>query len=282
MTSNADIIVRVGTPDGGHREADASPNQLTIEQLAAKSSMSVRNIRAHQARGLLAPPEVRLRVGYYGPEHVAQLRLIQDLQNEGFNLGGIKRLLDDAEGTAQRLVQFRHALTEGHREPAETLSRAELSRRFGVGGREGARVLARAERLGLLHHVGGDQYQAPSPSLLAVAEEVVSQGISLDAALGVFEEIERHCDGVARAFVKVFVQEVWRPFQRAGMPSDRWPQIDRAIERLRPLSSEAVIAIFGRRMSAQIGAAFGDTAERLEERRHLDPSSTRARAAGRQ
>ena len=46
-------------------------NVLTIEQLAAASGMSVRNIRSHQARGLLAPPEVRLRVGYYGLEHVA-------------------------------------------------------------------------------------------------------------------------------------------------------------------------------------------------------------------
>ena len=59
--------------------------------------MSVRNIRAHQARGLLAPPEVRLRVGYYGPEHVARLRLIRELQDDGFNLGGIKRLLDDTQ-----------------------------------------------------------------------------------------------------------------------------------------------------------------------------------------
>jgi DNA-binding transcriptional MerR regulator len=243
--------------------------------------MTVRNIRAHQARGLLAPPEVRLRVGYYGPEHVAQLALIRDLQNEGFNLGGIKRLLGDSEGTAQRLVQFRHALTERHREPAETLTRADLARRFGVGGRKGARVLARAERLGLLVAVGGDAYEAPSPSLMAVAEEVVAQGISLDAALSVFEEIERHCDGIARAFVKVFINEVWRPFQRAGMPPDRWPQIDRAIERLRPLSSEAVLAIFGRRMSAQIGAAFGDTTERLEERREEGAGATRARASGR-
>ncbi len=140
------------------RDGTGSPNQLTIEQLAAQSGMSVRNIRAHQARGLLAPPEVRLRVGYYGPEHVAQLRLIRDLQEEGFNLAGIKRLLDDAEGTAQRLAHFRQALTEAHREPAETLSRTELGRRFGLGRREGAQVLARAERLGLLHAVGGDAY----------------------------------------------------------------------------------------------------------------------------
>jgi DNA-binding transcriptional MerR regulator len=68
---------------------------LTIEQLAAQSGMTVRNIRAHQARGLLDPPEVRLRVGYYGPEHVERLNLIRRLQEDGFNLAGIKRLLDD-------------------------------------------------------------------------------------------------------------------------------------------------------------------------------------------
>src|SRR5579859_2197623 len=68
---------------------------LTVEQLAFETGMSVRNIRSHQARGLLAPPEVRVRVGYYGPEHLAQLQMIRELQNDGFNLGGIKRLMDD-------------------------------------------------------------------------------------------------------------------------------------------------------------------------------------------
>ena len=75
---------------------------LTIEQLAAQTGMTVRNIRAHQARGLLAPPEVRLRVGYYGPEHVAQLKLIQDLQQDGFNLAGIKRLVDHDQAILYR------------------------------------------------------------------------------------------------------------------------------------------------------------------------------------
>ena len=72
-------------PDADGPGAD-SPNQLTIEQLAQESGMSVRNIRAHQARGLLQPPEVRQRVGYYGPGHVARLRLITELQADGFNL----------------------------------------------------------------------------------------------------------------------------------------------------------------------------------------------------
>lgn len=252
-----------GVATADHNGAD-SPNQLTIEQLAAETDMSVRNIRSHQARGLLAPPEVRLRVGYYGPDHVAQLRLIRDLQEEGFNLGGIKRLLDDTQGTAERLMSFKESLTLAHRERAETLTLGQLGRRFRVSAEDAPRVLARAERLGVLVPVEGG-YEVPSPSLLAVAEEVVERGIPLDAALAVFEQLEQHCDAVAAAFVKLFVTQVWRPFQRADMPADRWPEIDAAIERLRPLATEALQAIFQRRMSMQIETAFGEITQRLSE-----------------
>ena len=62
---------------------------LTVEQLAAEVGMTVRNIRNHHTRGLLPPPEVRARVGYYNAEHVARLRLILDLQADGFNLTAI-------------------------------------------------------------------------------------------------------------------------------------------------------------------------------------------------
>jgi DNA-binding transcriptional MerR regulator len=249
------------------RASTASPNQLTVEQLAAESGMSVRNIRAHQARGLLQPPEVRLRVGYYGPDHVARLRLIRDLQNDGFNLGGIKRLLDDTQDTASRLVRFKEALTSPPgAERAQTLTLDELDERFRLGAGEAPQVLAKAERVGVLVPAGEDRYEVPSPALLAVAEEVIARGISAHGALEVFEEIERHCDAVSGEFVRLFVQEVWKPFQQADMPPERWPEIDESIERLRPLASEALLAIFEQRMSAQIEAAFGSITRRLAER----------------
>ena len=78
----------------------------------------------------------------------------------------------------------------------------------------------------MLVPVGGDQYEVPSPSLLAVAEEVVSRGISLRSALDVLAEIERHCDSVSRSFVKLFLGEVWKPFAQADMPPERWPEIE--------------------------------------------------------
>jgi DNA-binding transcriptional MerR regulator len=254
----------VAAPD---RAPAASPNQLTVEQLAAESGMSVRNIRAHQARGLLQSPEVRLRVGYYGPEHVARLQLIRDLQNDGFNLGGIKRLLDDTQATATRLVRFKEALiSPPGAERAQTLTLAELDQRFRLGAGEAPQVLAKAGRLGVLVAAGEDRFEVPSPTLLAVAEEVIARGISADGALEVFAEIERHCDAVSGAFVKLFVQEVWKPFQQADMPPEQWPAIEQSIERLRPLASQALIAIFEQRMSVQIEAEFGDITRRLAER----------------
>src|SRR5215831_321739 len=84
-------------------------HDMTIEQLAAEVGMSVRNIRNHHSRGLLPPPEVRARVGYYGPDHVARLQLIQDLQADGFNLAAIERLLSGREGLASRLLGLRAA-----------------------------------------------------------------------------------------------------------------------------------------------------------------------------
>jgi DNA-binding transcriptional MerR regulator len=241
------------------------PADLTIEQLAAETGMTVRNIRAHQARGLLEPPEVRLRVGYYGVGHVARLKLIQELQDDGFNLAGIKRLLEDDQATAQRLARFRQALNETAETP-QTLTVEELGRRFRVSVEEAPRVLARAETLGVLVAAGEGRYAVPSPSLLAVAEQVVARGVSLNEALTVFKQVELHCDAVSGAFVSLFMREVWDPFEAAGMPNERWAEIDQTIARLRPLATDALVAIFGQRMSAQIDAAFGQRITQLAPR----------------
>jgi hypothetical protein len=138
------------------------------------------------------------------------------------------------------------------------LTLAELHRRLHVDAEDAPRVLARAERLGVLVATGDGRYEVPNPSLLAVAEQVVERGIALENALGVFEQIEHHCDAVSAAFVKLFMTEVWEAFQRAGLPVDRRSEIDAAIASLRPLATDALEAIFGRRMSSQIESAFGE------------------------
>src|SRR4051812_22077659 len=162
---------------------------MTVEQLAYETGMSVRNIRNHQSRGLLPPPEVRARTGYYGDEHVARLRLIQEMQGEGFNLRAIAQLIGRHGADADRLVGLRQAATAPIApEAPEVLTQEELVERFQV---EDRRLLSKAQKLGLLIPLGGDRYEAPSPALLRAAEEVMQMGVSLAAALAVIEKLKR-------------------------------------------------------------------------------------------
>ena len=143
----------------------------------------------------------------------------------------------------------------------------ELDRRFHVSAQEAPEVLAEAERLGVLVPTGDGRYQAPSPSLLAIAQQVVARGISLRSALAVLEDIDRHCESVSRSFVELFVDEIWKPFAQADMPAERWPEIEDAIERLRPAAVQALMTIFQERMSMQIEQAFEEITRRLSERK---------------
>ncbi|HEY5319042.1 MAG TPA: hypothetical protein VIJ20_13725, partial [Solirubrobacteraceae bacterium] len=151
--------------------------------------------------------------------------------------------------------------------PPQIVTLSELADRFRIDRAEAQDVLARAHSLGLLVPVGENRYEVPAPGLLAAAEEVVRRGIPLPAAIAVIEELDRHSDEVARGFVRLFLQEVWAPFRRADMSPERWAELEEATQRLRPLASAAVLAIFHRRLSAQIEAAFGEITETLAEAR---------------
>jgi DNA-binding transcriptional MerR regulator len=240
---------------------------LTIEQLSAESGMTVRNIRAHRARGLLPAPEVRERVGYYGAEHLARLRLIQEMQADGFNLRAIQRLLEETHGRPEQLRSLSEAVhTPFETEQPQVFTLAELEVRFG-GGQVDMRLLVRAERIGLLVALGEDRYEAPMPSLLDAAEEVVRRGVPLSHALTVTGKVRDQCKVVAREYVKLFLEDLWKPFAEAGYPQERWAEVTESIERLRPVSSQALLASYQLTMSQEVEAAFGRELERLTKGR---------------
>jgi DNA-binding transcriptional MerR regulator len=240
-------------------------NDMTIDELARAVGLSVRNLRSHQARGLLPPPEVRGRVGYYGPAHVERIRLIQELQGEGMKLDGIKRLLDASEGTGAGILRVKHAADAFEAaESSEVVSVAELGERFGVG-ESALRLIDKAVKLNLLVPLGGDLYEVPSPSLLAAAESVVARGISLPHALELVEEIQRHSRSVSEKFVKLFLDDVWKPFSDAGMPDERWGEVAESMDELRPLAAQALLTVFRRTLSDEVEATFAEITKRLSE-----------------
>ena len=95
--------------------------EFTIDELARASETTVRNIRAYQDRGLLPPPELRGRKGYYFNSHLARLRVISGLLDRGYSLNSIKDLIDALENG----IDLRHLMG------LESASLDQLKLKFG-------------------------------------------------------------------------------------------------------------------------------------------------------
>lgn len=246
----------------GERHA-AGSSELTIDQLADETGMSVRTIRSYRSRGLLPEPTVRSGIGYYGEEHVARMRRIVELQAQGLKLSAIERMFGRGPSVDQLVELTRVISAPFEAEFPVVLSRGELIGRVGAVEE---RDIAKAERVGLIAPAGDGMFEAISPALLRAVEEVVTRGVPLGTALNVIEVVRHNCESTAKTFVQLFVDDVWTPFDRAGQPADRWHEVSGAIERLRIVASEVLLALFNQTMEAEVERAFGEIVEEQSAR----------------
>ena len=241
------------------RPAKPANGEMTIRELAERTGMTVRNIRAHQTRGLLPPPVVHGRTGYYNEEHVARIALTREMQADGLNLEAIRRVIDAGDGAATEIVDFTRALRVPFEdETPEIVSVDELTGPWGTAAAPDSKLMARAEKLGILRALPDERIEVISPRLYRAAVALADLGVGPEGALATAEKLRRHADGVARTFVDLFVKEIWEPFDRAGRPEGEWPKVREALDRMRPLASDALLSVF------QI--AMGEAVERAGER----------------
>jgi DNA-binding transcriptional MerR regulator len=213
--------------------------RLTIDQLALAAGLTVRNVRNYQSRGLIAPPEVQGRVGYYGAEHLAGLHLIRELQAQGFNLAAIAHMLEDARGVGEEVLGFtRSLMAPFETETPEVLERADLAERLG-GALDGG----------------------------FVAKRLVALGVPLDAVLDMMAKLKRDIDRIANGFVQIFLEYVWKPFADSGRPDADWPRVRATLDQLRPLAAESLTAAFAPTMTKAVEVAFGKEIDRGRARR---------------
>jgi DNA-binding transcriptional MerR regulator len=229
--------------------------RLTVDELARRAGTVSSTVRLYQSRGLLPPPARSGRMAFYGPGHLARMRLIGQLQERGFSLAAIKDLVDSWEAgrdLADVLGLEQRAATWAAEEPAR-LGLRELRRRLPRGTLSPA-VLRRAIGLGLLQPEGRG-FHVASPKLLETGAELVRLGVPIDAVLDEYEQLTQTTADIAARFTELFERHLWQPFAEAGMPPEQIGQLTATLERLGPLA-ESIVALTLRHALQQQAAAF--------------------------
>jgi DNA-binding transcriptional MerR regulator len=236
----------------------AAPDaDLTIDQLAARAGMTVRNVRSHASRGLLPPPQLRGRTAYYGADHVARLQLITGLQQQGFSLAAIEAVVQQtpARSAEQALAFYRGILAPWQPEDPLEMSSAELAEWLGVEPQPA--TLDRLHAEGTLEPLGADRVRIINPALLRAGAHAVRLGMPVDAVMALRPEL--------------FRDTVWRDYVARGMPQGELSEVHGVVEALQPVAAQALLAAFRSAMPEAVEAFVREECERLAE--GVEPSS---------
>jgi DNA-binding transcriptional MerR regulator len=255
--------------------------QMTIERLASQAGTATTTVRMYQSKGLLPPPQRRGRVGYYGQGHLARLRLIAQLQEEGFSLASIKRLTDAWEsgrGLDDILGLETQVAAIWAPEPPARLKLTEFRKLF-AGQQITPAVIRRAIRMGLVG-VDGASVTVKRPKLLAIGLELVGVGIPVQEMLDELEALQGTADAIAERFTAVFERNMWEPFVAAGLPAGQIRPLAESLQRLSALAEAVVDAVLRDALRRKSGEFLAQQAPHFESAEARDELRPLARAAG--
>ena len=225
----------------------------TIDELAQRAGITTRNVRAYQERGLLPPPRKVGRVGRYDEAHLARLRVIAELLGRGWSLAAIREI--GQTGADAGVLGLESAVGRPWQEEAPAhLTAEQVNERFPGDEPD---LVTRAIGLGLLEP-DGDGFRVPSLTAFNAGAELVAAGVPLDEVLDQAEALRADAERIAHRFVELFLRHVWAPFVERGMPAEEIPQIAAMVERMRPLTTSAVLPALNQAMDAAVAEAMAE------------------------
>lgn len=253
--------------------------EYSIDELARVAGATVRNVRAYQDRGLLAPPERRGRAGVYNQGHLSRLHVINQLLERGYTIANIKELVQAWETgrDLDHVLGLDSALASTWAIEAPIfMDPGEVAQLFGNDLNE--EVLAKALAVGLFE-VDGGRLRIPSPRLLEAGVELYQAGIPLLAMLHELEVVRTDVDRLTRSFVQLVVNHLVEPISINQLPTpEEIARLGEVIQRLRPLAETVTNAEMAKGIRRHANAFLG--AKFREVLKHHDADTVRQAVAG--
>jgi DNA-binding transcriptional MerR regulator len=240
--------------------------EFTIDELASRARMTVRNVRAYAGRGLIEAPRLEGRTGYYTLEHLQRLQLIRQLLERGYTLAAVEKALHGAPSAAAGHALDLINLLELPNDDGETevMSRDALAALAGVP-RDDA-LIDSMQQFGLVEWVDDDRHliRLVEPTVVRTGAAAVAIGLAPETVISLFPVLQSHLRAIADSFVQQVSAEIVQPFIDAGLPEEDWPRILGTIENLLPIASQVTLGIFRSQfrqaIEVEIGAKLNDIA----------------------
>lgn len=175
-----------------------------VEELAAAAEIRVDTLRFYQARGILQAPTRVGRTALYDDSHLERLRRIRALQQQGFSLAQIRRIVGEA--TDRQPDPLLSALVEesiGER----TLTRAELAAEAGIPDA----LVRAAEAAGLVEPLlvdGEERFSGADLAMARAALAILEAGFPLQALLEQAVAHARNVRALCDAAIELFDEHV--------------------------------------------------------------------------
>lgn len=196
--------------------------ELRVEELADRAGCSVDTIRFYQKRRLLPPPTRKGRIAWYGPEHAERLARIRDLQQRGFSLALIRRLLDgELDAADVPLAAAVATAAAGADDPADAASLTLDDVAAGAG--VPAPLLDAVVRAGVLvpRVVDGEEHFAPADvDLVRGGLALLEAGFPLADLLSLAGRHDAATHAIAEDAVRLFDEHVREPLRAQPLTDD--------------------------------------------------------------
>ncbi|MFB8005939.1 MerR family transcriptional regulator [Nocardia sp. NPDC056000] len=226
--------------------------EYTIDELARAADSTVRSVRVYHERGVLPPPEVRGRTGYYGAEHLNRVRTISRLLDRGIKLNGIKELLaafDRGDDLGDLLgVPESDQLPRELGDDQAVVTATDLQQRFA----EVPNGFARVVTAGVFEPVDATTYRIADADLASLLDRLELAGVPIAAGLGEVERLKADCDRIARRVVDLVREHAWGAFSNSDRTAADIADFSARVDTLRVVPGHTAAGLLNRLIDRQL------------------------------